>query len=180
VGAQNTSSAWTDVSKDTPRSQAARETTDVIGRETIGCSDAREIEPVKGNRARPRPFLLPSNCLAPFASRPQHITGHLFSASNISKRQVGRVFASVADQSEPTESCLHQSLAMSTSNQKVIVVGGGLSGLSAAHTLYERGANVVLLDKVCCGGVACRVRGELLTRKTKPAERLHGRSVTSD
>ncbi|KAE8179457.1 hypothetical protein CF335_g9583, partial [Tilletia laevis] len=23
---------------------------------------------------------------------------------------------------------------------KVIVVGGGLSGLSAAHTLYERGA----------------------------------------
>ncbi|KEI38313.1 uncharacterized protein L969DRAFT_88755 [Mixia osmundae IAM 14324] len=30
---------------------------------------------------------------------------------------------------------------------KAIVVGGGLSGLSAAHTLYERGANVLLLDK---------------------------------
>ncbi|KAM0750965.1 Flavocytochrome c [Meredithblackwellia eburnea MCA 4105] len=30
---------------------------------------------------------------------------------------------------------------------QVIVVGGGLSGLSAAHTLYERGANVLLLDK---------------------------------
>lgn len=30
---------------------------------------------------------------------------------------------------------------------KVIVVGGGLSGLSAAHTLYERGASVLLLDK---------------------------------
>ncbi|KAE8237346.1 hypothetical protein A4X03_0g9148, partial [Tilletia caries] len=30
---------------------------------------------------------------------------------------------------------------------KVIVVGGGLSGLSAAHTLYERGANVLVLDK---------------------------------
>ncbi|KAK4702622.1 hypothetical protein P7C70_g3598, partial [Phenoliferia sp. Uapishka_3] len=30
---------------------------------------------------------------------------------------------------------------------RVIVVGGGLSGLSAAHTLYERGANVLLLDK---------------------------------
>ncbi|KIY71113.1 Flavocytochrome c [Cylindrobasidium torrendii FP15055 ss-10] len=29
----------------------------------------------------------------------------------------------------------------------VIVVGGGLAGLSAAHTLLERGANVVLLDK---------------------------------
>ncbi|CAD6913991.1 unnamed protein product, partial [Tilletia controversa] len=28
-----------------------------------------------------------------------------------------------------------------------IVVGGGLSGLSAAHTLYERGANVLVLDK---------------------------------
>jgi flavocytochrome c len=30
---------------------------------------------------------------------------------------------------------------------KVIVVGGGLAGLSAAHTLLERGANVLLLDK---------------------------------
>ncbi|KAF5388765.1 hypothetical protein D9757_005635 [Collybiopsis confluens] len=29
----------------------------------------------------------------------------------------------------------------------VIVVGGGLAGLSAAHTLLERGANVILLDK---------------------------------
>lgn len=28
-----------------------------------------------------------------------------------------------------------------------IVVGGGLAGLSAAHTLLERGANVLLLDK---------------------------------
>ncbi|TIC33060.1 hypothetical protein E3Q09_03495 [Wallemia mellicola] len=32
-------------------------------------------------------------------------------------------------------------------NQKAIVVGGGLSGLSAAHTLLERGANVVVIDK---------------------------------
>lgn len=30
---------------------------------------------------------------------------------------------------------------------QIIVVGGGLAGLSAAHTLLERGANVVLLDK---------------------------------
>lgn len=29
----------------------------------------------------------------------------------------------------------------------VIVVGGGLAGLSAAHTLLERGASVLLLDK---------------------------------
>ncbi|RSH92155.1 hypothetical protein EHS25_008570 [Saitozyma podzolica] len=32
-------------------------------------------------------------------------------------------------------------------SSKVIVVGGGLSGLSAAHTILERGGNVVLLDK---------------------------------
>jgi len=30
---------------------------------------------------------------------------------------------------------------------QVIVVGGGLSGLSAAHTVLERGGKVVLLDK---------------------------------
>ncbi|KAI8637530.1 FAD binding domain-containing protein [Parasitella parasitica] len=35
---------------------------------------------------------------------------------------------------------------MSLSNQ-IIVVGGGLSGLSAAHTVYEQGGNVLLLDK---------------------------------
>jgi cation diffusion facilitator CzcD-associated flavoprotein CzcO len=29
----------------------------------------------------------------------------------------------------------------------VIVVGGGLAGLSAAHTVLERGGNVLLLDK---------------------------------
>lgn len=32
-------------------------------------------------------------------------------------------------------------------SNKVIIVGGGLAGLSAAHTLLERGANVLLLDK---------------------------------
>jgi succinate dehydrogenase/fumarate reductase flavoprotein subunit len=32
---------------------------------------------------------------------------------------------------------------------KVIIVGGGLSGLSAAHTVLERGGNVLVLDKVC-------------------------------
>ena len=30
---------------------------------------------------------------------------------------------------------------------QVIIVGGGLAGLSAAHTLLERGSNVLLLDK---------------------------------
>ena len=33
------------------------------------------------------------------------------------------------------------------SNNRAIVVGGGLAGLSAAHTLLERGASVLLLDK---------------------------------
>ncbi|KAI5477479.1 hypothetical protein MNV49_006325 [Pseudohyphozyma bogoriensis] len=36
---------------------------------------------------------------------------------------------------------------MAPQSHRVIVVGGGLSGLSAAHTLYERGARVLVLDK---------------------------------
>ena len=32
--------------------------------------------------------------------------------------------------------------------EKVIVVGGGLAGLSACHTILERGGNVVLIDKM--------------------------------
>lgn len=35
----------------------------------------------------------------------------------------------------------HQQITMS--KVKVIIVGGGLSGLSAAHTVLERGGNVV-------------------------------------
>jgi uncharacterized protein with NAD-binding domain and iron-sulfur cluster len=36
---------------------------------------------------------------------------------------------------------------------QVVVVGGGLAGLSAAHTALERGARVVVLDKnPFCGG----------------------------
>jgi phytoene dehydrogenase-like protein len=31
--------------------------------------------------------------------------------------------------------------------QRVIVVGGGLAGLSAAHTVYLAGGNVLVLDK---------------------------------
>merc|ERR1719215_732840 len=34
-----------------------------------------------------------------------------------------------------------------TQSDRVIVVGGGLAGLSAAHTVLERGGNVLLLDK---------------------------------
>tara|TARA_B110000459_G_scaffold200971_1_gene250574 strand:+ start:648 stop:1034 length:387 start_codon:yes stop_codon:yes gene_type:complete len=35
----------------------------------------------------------------------------------------------------------------SMSQHKVIVIGGGLAGLSAAHTILENGGSVVLLDK---------------------------------
>ncbi|ORY98452.1 FAD binding domain-domain-containing protein [Syncephalastrum racemosum] len=34
-----------------------------------------------------------------------------------------------------------------TLKNQIIVVGGGLSGLAAAHTIYEQGGNVLLLDK---------------------------------
>ncbi len=35
----------------------------------------------------------------------------------------------------------------------IIVVGGGLAGLSAAHTALQNGANVLVLDKSpFCGG----------------------------
>jgi flavin-dependent dehydrogenase len=30
---------------------------------------------------------------------------------------------------------------------QIIVVGGGLAGLSAAHTIYENGGSVLVLDK---------------------------------
>jgi succinate dehydrogenase/fumarate reductase flavoprotein subunit len=35
----------------------------------------------------------------------------------------------------------------SSLNNQIIVVGGGLSGLAAAHTILEHGGNVLLLDK---------------------------------
>ena len=36
---------------------------------------------------------------------------------------------------------------------QIIVIGGGLSGASAANTVLERGGNVLLLDKnAFCGG----------------------------
>ena len=39
------------------------------------------------------------------------------------------------------------STQLKMSSNRAIVVGGGLAGLSAAHTLLERGASVLLLDK---------------------------------
>jgi succinate dehydrogenase/fumarate reductase flavoprotein subunit len=49
---------------------------------------------------------------------------------------------------------------MSTNHaNQVIVVGGGLAGLSAAHTILERGGRVLLLDKNSfCGGNSVKVK----------------------
>jgi flavin-dependent dehydrogenase len=63
-----------------------------------------------------------------------------------------------------------------SNQQKVIVVGGGLSGLSAAHTLYERGANVVLLDKVSS---ARHPQSGLWLALILSVERFHGWSVVT-
>jgi succinate dehydrogenase/fumarate reductase flavoprotein subunit len=57
---------------------------------------------------------------------------------------------------------------------QVIVVGGGLAGLSAAHTLLERGANVLLLDKQGYVSVSAR----LLHYSTAPFHRFMGGNST--
>ena len=52
--------------------------------------------------------------------------------------------------------------------KQVIVIGGGLSGLSAAHTAIEFGANVVLLDKnPFCGGNSTKATSGLNACLTK-------------
>lgn len=48
---------------------------------------------------------------------------------------------------------------------QVIVVGGGLAGLSAAHTVIENGGRVLLLDKV---GARRAGRGAAPRGKTYP------------
>jgi len=51
-------------------------------------------------------------------------------------------------QSSPSSLSLVLSHSMSSSlKNQIIVVGGGLSGLAAAHTVLEQGGNVLLLDK---------------------------------
>ena len=47
--------------------------------------------------------------------------------------------------------------------KQVIVVGGGLAGLSAAHTVLEYGGRVILLDKnPFCGGNSTKATQELM------------------
>lgn len=38
-------------------------------------------------------------------------------------------------------------IVMNASQTRAIVIGGGLAGLSAAHTLVQHGSKVLLLDK---------------------------------
>eukprot|EP00656_Telonema_subtile_P044328 TRINITY_DN505_c0_g1_i1.p1 TRINITY_DN505_c0_g1~~TRINITY_DN505_c0_g1_i1.p1 ORF type:complete len:628 (-),score=194.36 TRINITY_DN505_c0_g1_i1:260-2143(-) len=57
---------------------------------------------------------------------------------------------------------------------QVIVVGGGLAGLSAAHTVLENGGNVVLLDKSpFCGGNSTKATSGINGSGTK-SQRDHG------
>lgn len=70
-------------------------------------------------------------------------------------------------------------MPLDLSQPKVLVIGGGLSGLSAAHTLHERGANVLLLDKVSFIRFSiplhftCHTHSSSLSQQGK----LHGRKL---
>jgi len=51
---------------------------------------------------------------------------------------------------------------------KVIVVGGGLAGLSACHTVLEHGGRVLLLDKnPFCGGNSTKATSGINAALTK-------------
>ena len=53
-------------------------------------------------------------------------------------------------------------------SKKVIVIGGGLSGLSAAHTVIEHGGQVLLLDKnPFCGGNSTKATSGINAALTK-------------
>jgi glycine/D-amino acid oxidase-like deaminating enzyme len=60
---------------------------------------------------------------------------------------------------------------------QIIVVGGGLAGLSAAHTLLERGANVVLLDKQGLADIELLFRGKVLIQSQFYGWKLHKGNV---
>jgi len=56
---------------------------------------------------------------------------------------------------------------------RVIVVGGGLSGLSAAHSVLERGGRVLLLDKnAFCGGNSTKATSGINGALTRQQQRL--------
>ncbi|KAJ9468991.1 Fumarate reductase [Diplonema papillatum] len=56
---------------------------------------------------------------------------------------------------------------------QVIVVGGGLAGLSAAHTVLERGGSVLLLEKLAfCGGNSTKATSGINAALTRTQQRL--------
>ena len=56
---------------------------------------------------------------------------------------------------------------------QVIVVGGGLAGLAAAHTVLERGGNVLLLEKLSfCGGNSTKATSGINAALTRTQQRL--------
>lgn len=68
---------------------------------------------------------------------------------------------------------------MNAEGPKVIVVGGGLCGLSAAHTVLERGGRVILLDKnAFLGGNSTRATSGINGAATS-SQRSLGVSVRS-
>ena len=57
---------------------------------------------------------------------------------------------------------------------QVIVVGGGLAGFSAAHTVLEHGGRVLLLDKSAfCGGNSTKATSGINGAGTKPQKALN-------
>lgn len=62
---------------------------------------------------------------------------------------------------------------MSKTYNKVIVVGGGLAGLSAAHTALECGANVVVIEKNSfCGGNSTKATSGINAALTRSQQKL--------
>ena len=57
---------------------------------------------------------------------------------------------------------------------QVIVVGGGLAGFSAAHTVLEHGGKVLLLDKSAfCGGNSTKATSGINGAGTKSQKALN-------